>query len=287
MARLSRYLVVLVASLAVVLVGQASIYAEMQDCWGARPLSMGGAFVAVSDDVHGVYWNQAALSRVKSVELTYTPTIHDRDLLNYDDFLGAAFPLGEEGQYGTLGLAYVYNSYTGGVPWRDDYIQVGYGIEVVDGLSLGLAVKHLDKEIGGTRDDLTGVDLSLLWEINDMFSVGVLYQNADEPSFLFGTYVANLRPGIAFKPFRDDTLVLALDMYDALDEISTELRFGVEWWVKENVALRAGAYDFTADTGSAITAGIGYVLGNLELDYAIMYWDSDNASHMIGVTYKF
>ena len=41
---------------------------------GARPLSMGGAFVALADDGNVVTWNPAGLPRLRRTEFTLTYT---------------------------------------------------------------------------------------------------------------------------------------------------------------------------------------------------------------------
>jgi len=44
-------------------------FAAFQDMgWGARPLGMGGAFVAISDDVNASWWNPAGLDQLESRE---------------------------------------------------------------------------------------------------------------------------------------------------------------------------------------------------------------------------
>ena len=35
---------------------------------GARPLGMGGAFVAIADDINAVYWNPAGLTQLTSAQ---------------------------------------------------------------------------------------------------------------------------------------------------------------------------------------------------------------------------
>lgn len=291
------------------LVGNAS---NLFACWGARPLSMGGAFVAVADDVHSIYWNPAGLAKVKSIELTYTRWINLRDVVNYDDFMAGAFPL----KYGTLGIGYTYNKdvllyYISPDEWEQDtwtdhYVNLGYGISLVKGVSVGLNVKLQSTSVDIIGEDpllgpfefsdgatIIPLDFGLLWDIHPKFTFGVLCQNFNEPTMnLFGTPIKeifNLRPGIAWKP--TDKLTFALDVYDALNKSGTvggDLRFGMEAWVTENLAVRVGAYHFNNKEMRAITGGIGIKVKGWTIDYGLMYWqDAGELQHLLGITYKF
>ena len=70
--------------------------------WGAeggtRPLSMGGAFVALADDVHAVSWNPAGLAWLEDSEMTVSVILNNRgkyisgDFIS-DDYLAVAMPL--------------------------------------------------------------------------------------------------------------------------------------------------------------------------------------------------
>ena len=65
-------------------------------CLGARPLTMGGAFVAVSDDAHAGYWNPAGLALLSEqnhpYQLTGMYTLNNRDFINYQEWLAYGQP---------------------------------------------------------------------------------------------------------------------------------------------------------------------------------------------------
>jgi hypothetical protein len=53
-----------------------------KDGVGARPLGMGQAFTAVSDDVTSIYWNPAGLGFLKDKEVFCKPKNRDRFIIS-------------------------------------------------------------------------------------------------------------------------------------------------------------------------------------------------------------
>ena len=59
---------------------------------GARPMSMGGAFVAVTEDVSSLYWNPAGLAFLKNYQLHGMHSERFSGIINWD-FIGLGIPL--------------------------------------------------------------------------------------------------------------------------------------------------------------------------------------------------
>ena len=74
-------------------------------CYGVRSMGMGGAFIAVADDVNTVYWNPAGLSDVREPQIGWQRAVKSRDVMNYIDIYEFVTPL-KKGWSG-LGLSYV------------------------------------------------------------------------------------------------------------------------------------------------------------------------------------
>ena len=69
---------------------------------GARPLGMGGSFVAIADDATAAYWNPAGLGGLNRTELTF---MHAGVFgLDSYDFVNCVQPLGKSG---ALGLSWI------------------------------------------------------------------------------------------------------------------------------------------------------------------------------------
>lgn len=60
---------------------------------GARPLGLGGAYVALAGDVSAGYWNPAGLARIEYPELMLMHAEHFGSLVNHD-YGAVAFPVG-------------------------------------------------------------------------------------------------------------------------------------------------------------------------------------------------
>lgn len=306
-----------------VLVSLLSFTTPAFACVGARPMAMGGAFIAVSDDANATYWNPAGLSQLEDLEITYTPTLYNRDEVSYDDFVSFVSPLKIGRQdLGGLGLSFINSGYDFSPLEKtiDRWYWLSYGVKTFDNLSLGTNLRlqcYEEKSLGLRDDDSTfAVDLALLWKLNKL-SFGILWQDMNEPEVeLFGAkakFMRNLRPGIAFRP--DEKTTIALDMYDAIGEskgkpgsAAYDLRLGIErWfdlpegtseWLGSNFALRLGGYHINRGD-RVFTFGFGLkgssennLLKNVQLDYALLYWTDTSSgtnkfTHQLGISFKF
>ncbi len=58
---------------------------------GARPLGMGGGYIAIADDVNAIYWNPGGLAQLRKKEIS---AMHNEwiDDIKYE-FVGYAVPL--------------------------------------------------------------------------------------------------------------------------------------------------------------------------------------------------
>jgi len=66
---------------------------------GGRPLGMGGAFVAIANDVTAGYYNPAGLEQINYPEISLMHEEHFGSLVNYD-YAGVAIPYGKDMSFG-------------------------------------------------------------------------------------------------------------------------------------------------------------------------------------------
>ncbi|MFH1860044.1 MAG: hypothetical protein ABH870_03390, partial [bacterium] len=204
-------------------------------CLGARPLSMGGAFVAVADDIHSCYWNPAGMGNLQGTELTYMQTLNNKAVINYQNWAAGGMKIGSGG----IGVSHVkainpysnissgtatpqYNYYT-----NDDWITLsmgGWGTGAFENTAMGVNIRKCShalerrdnsklwangndtREGMGYEANATGFDLGFLHKLSDEITLGLLIQDVNEPNVSFGKdfgsmrHARNFRPGIAWMP---------------------------------------------------------------------------------------
>jgi hypothetical protein len=248
---------------------------------GARAMGMGGAFVAVADDVTALHWNPAGLAGTHGVQLFGMRTsVYSVDGLSEDAALVS---------YGTGSMGY-------GVGWMrtgaedlysEDTLIAGYGTETpIDGLAAGVTLKRFSVEAPGYEyyndpafvsggDDAYSADLGALYK-RGKWSVGGTVRNLGEPKLqlISSTDSEDLDPVVSeFRlggsyVFRDVMLMTAewrapREVPDYYEDRYT-VNLGTEIWFYEAFALRAGV------NRDRITAGLGMRTKHVQLDVALL-----------------
>ncbi|MGE5588689.1 MAG: hypothetical protein ACM3ZO_10835 [Clostridia bacterium] len=280
-------------------------------CVGARPLAMGGAFIAVADDSSAVYWNPAGLAWFVQRQVSLTSTLNNRDAFNYDEFLAYASH-GPAPRWGA-GLGFVaehVGSLDGSGGYRASrWLVYSAGYSVLPDIALGANLRY---EIHARRSPGSGLvlgsrwgmDLALLCRASPELSLGLLVQDAGLSPVRWGdgreeTVRVNVRPGVAYRP--DPATIIAVDLYDvgALASGAQEgtgctfaVRAGVERRVWGHLTARLGYYGISPAVG-AITCGAGWQGDTWQVDYVYLGAGTIpghpglGGTHQIGVTLKF
>lgn len=140
---------------------------------GARALSMGSAFVAVSDDPTAVYWNPAGLTNVKGVQTIFDHTKWIADI-NYNFFV-MSFNFGD---IGSLGISYTASDIedmeettvaepngTGKFFSVKDYcFSISYAYALTNDFSIGLTPKVVYQSIKNISAAGFAADLGVLYK---------------------------------------------------------------------------------------------------------------------------
>ncbi|MEJ2635769.1 MAG: PorV/PorQ family protein [Calditrichia bacterium] len=138
---------------------------------GARAASMGGAFVAIANDVSTIFWNPGGLSRLPQSEFNIT---HANWLVGTDlNWLGIAFKFGSSAlgvsinqlDYGKEEITTALNPEGTGEKWSAQDIAAGltYSRNLTDRFSVGGSVKYIQQKIAHESASAVGFDVGLLF----------------------------------------------------------------------------------------------------------------------------
>ncbi|HHW11423.1 MAG TPA: hypothetical protein GXX33_00260 [Firmicutes bacterium] len=278
-------------------------------CVGARPHGMGGAFIGVADDINAVYWNPAGLVQLKESAVTWTRTLNNRDVVNYDDFLavgsyneklGLAYAVGYiniDDYYLDYILRYLGYDTIGYVDKKNQWLIFSLAKKITPKLSIGGNIRYMFYDIriddywgyflGEDSAGFIGLDLSLFYQVDDRFAFGLLIQDINRPKFtLFERkwyYIRNVRPGISYRI--TDSMLVSASIYDLLEEIPEEELMGNRFRIGIEQKIDPVSIRFGLENGNK-TFGLGINKNHFVLDYVIL-GDDLGDTHMLGFTYKF
>jgi long-subunit fatty acid transport protein len=266
---------------------------------GARQGAMAGAFAGIADDVYTINYNPAGLIQIGTISLT---AMHNQwfQSIKYE-YLGYAQKVWWGGIIGGS-LAYFH---TGDIPgsrfstsgvyeragdftaW-DSCITLSYAHPWSDKLSIGLNFKIIYEKIETEAAATYAFDLGTFYKTPmDNLSFGLCIQNlgsglkfirdkADLPM--------NLKGGVSIK-LLDEHLLIGLDGNKPIDN-SLNLRLGLEYWLIDILALRAG-YRTDVDIGSGFSGGFGLKIMNYQLDYGFAPYGELGDTHRISISMRF
>jgi len=274
---MKRSIVLLVVSLLVAAAPASANFLEVET--GARAMGMGGAFVAVADDVTALHWNPAGLADLDGFQLFGMRTsVYTVEGLSEDSAM-AGYGTGCRG----FGAGWMR---TGAEDlYSEDTILVGYGQRLpIDGLRAGFSIKRFsldapgyeyydDPAYSGDGDDAYSGDVGLLYH-RGQWTYAATYRNIGEPELqLLDTtespdkVTSELRLGASYL-FREVMLMTAEwrvpNEVPSYYEDETSLNIGTEIWFYDVFALRAGM------NRDRITAGLGIKADHVRLDVALL-----------------
>ncbi len=248
---------------------------------GARPLGMGGAFTAVSDNADSPYWNPGALGFVKHNEITTMQTKLSTDADHY--YLSYIQPaLG-----GTLGVSWIQVGMgnivetSAEVDVNNEVIDLGvfsyfsnayflsFGRKISDILSFGVTAKYLTADMMDIEEGQAsgysvtpGILMKLTVNDNELRLGLKLDELINQQSWGTGTVEQvppRVRVGLAYR--LPNPGLFALDLSQLLKTgYAAEAACGYEW-ERDGLSFRVGYRD-------GLTAGAGFEVGHTRVDYA-------------------
>jgi hypothetical protein len=287
--------------------------------YGARPVALGRAFVALANDPNALFYNPAGLGGLRrpSVTTMYARLFTGLQQANLNlGMAGAILPLGPAGTFGAAITNFSFDSYS------ENMLYLGYGRQFGSRLAIGGTLRLLrwqadgyDDPVSGLRDNnfaYTGysVDAGLIYDLGAP-STGLLYRILQGGSLRFGLYATNLnQPNVSDSGVSGAVLPrgveggLAYQRENVVAVISisrrekmTRLQAGVEVqlanfgpppWNSTLFGRVGGVRLMSEGKGGEFDVGVGFVVRRIVVDYVYVYslaLRDIGASHKISFGY--
>lgn len=251
---------------------------------GARPLGMGSAFVAISDDATAPYWNPAGLANLKAKELflmhsqNFGGTInHNTVSYVYPDTVakqGMGISLYEVGipemPIDTLDSLERTANLSDWVFYLSYAKNTGWG-------SIGLSVKGITRKWAVNSAYGIGTDVGALFKYKDL-SFGISIENLFGTVLVWNTGTKEYLPPVIkmggaflkYFPSTSSNVIVASGIDINLEQKMSETplgdtHLGIEYWYKGLYAFRIGQ-----DWGK-LTVGAGIIYRQFKFDYAMRF----------------
>jgi hypothetical protein len=271
--------------------GAAGAYLRMG--LGARPMGMGGGYVAVSNDAYASYWNPAGLVQVGNHQIgsMYAVMTLERDLYYISYAHGNGLDIGVGAGWIRFGVDEIEErDAQGQLIGSFDDAENAYYFSFAKGFaslaSVGVSAKYLTHSLYDVTATGFGFDIGLLARPAEIFSLGLVFQDIgtkvewDTPSDHSDEYPLNIRGGAAIRLLEGD-LLMAADL-EKNEEQSMRLHAGAEYTLARLLALRVGIND------GKLTAGVGASANQLRVDYAYVADKLEEGdSSLISLTLRF
>ena len=269
---------------------------------GARPLGLGGAFVALADDGSAANYNAAGLGFIDANYINATLAQRFKGLINYQ-YVSGVLPLGGAGTMGaSIGIlsekSEIYTERT---------LRFSYGKAFSEKIAIGFNLKSfgIDFDVieefarqpfveNGTSSSAFSADVGVIVKPSSGLSIGLSAENLlpADVSVFDSTDADNvplgLRAGLAFslagiaESAKQESLRDILRSGLGLVEIGvrngeSHVRAGAEVWLNKSVAIRAG-YGVKNAVNSAATLALGgsvKIAAFVQLDYAFQILTGD------------
>jgi len=222
---------------------------------GTRPLSMGGAFIAVADDANTITWNPAGLPGLRRTE--FTTTYADLYAMGItQSYLGFVKPFSDRVALGFDWSNVGFDDKE--LLYAENKMNLAIGIQPHRKVSFGITLKYLmrDMQLDGTsygKSSGVGYDAGLLIQPlkNLKFGVGLYDLGGTQVAYKDKTTEIILgqafKLGISYMPI--DGLILAADYGD-------RFHFGAEYILASRLSFRAGVQqDVSGDEKILVPSG--------------------------------
>ncbi len=297
--------------LSIVLLFPGVTFAAFNDIGvGARPLGLGGAFVALADDSNAANYNAAGLGYIDTIHIGATRARRFNGLITYNSVSGI-IPFGRIGSIGaSLGILAEDSEI-----YQEQTVRISYGNAIFKQLAIGANLKLFGTSFdeanefvvenpyfAQTSSSAVSFDLGVIVKPFKSLSLGASVENllpADmsiSDTSVGDTPVAsiplNIRAGLAYRletiaemstqgAVVSNLLKGSLGTFEvASRDAAIYIRTGVEVWLNQSIAVRGG-YGLKNGSNSATTLSFGgsaklpISKTSIQLDYGFQLLSGD------------
>ena len=236
---------------------------------GTRPLSMGGAFIAVADDANAITWNPAGLPGLRRTEFTSTYTnLYQMGISQ--SYLGFVKPFGDRVALGFdwSNIGFDDNE----LAYSENKLNFAVGVQPHKLFSFGFTLKYLTRdmlldETSYGKSSGLGYDAGLLVQplknlkmgvgLYDLGGTSVSYKEDKKTETILGQA---FKLGISYMPVNG--LTVAADIGD-------RFHFGAEYILANRISFRAGVQqDISGDEKILVpSAGLSLKFKSIIMEY--------------------
>jgi hypothetical protein len=271
---------------------------------GARPLGLGGAFVAMADDGNAANYNVAGLGYIDTVQVSATYAQQFKGLINYS-YVGGVLPLASAG---TLGASIGILSEKSEI-YKERTMTVSYGKTFSPKFAIGVNLKSFGTSFNENNESVrtnlyfaktsasaVSFDVGAMAKPVAALTLGVSAENLLPANVSISesgedNVATNIRVGLAYslaeiaESTQLESLREVLKSGLGLLEIAfrdgdRQIHAGAEVWLNKSIGLRAG-YAVKSGVNSATSIAVGGSAKipvsslSLQLDYAFQILTGD------------
>ncbi len=245
---------------------------------GARPVSLGGAFVGLADDLSSLYWNPAGLANLKERNILFGYNSLDNGIssgnlsfsypLNYLSTVG--FNLSSLSVNGIEKREFQKDASDGEAEAGNLLIKAGIGRRHNPSLFYGGSLSYIRETLAGFKAETASIDLGGLYQKGKIGAGLALKNLGGKLRFIKegSPLPTSLSCGLVF------TVKNRLSLLSACEKVISEKRpkmmFGAEYLWKDCLSLRLGA-GYKNELTTSFGAGIR--VKNWSIDYAFLPFD--------------
>lgn len=274
---------------------------------GARGMAMGGAQTAASEDVTAAFWNSAALTQMKGIEVASHHRSEGQLGLGNDGYDWLALG-GKAGPKVAWAISYLAHNISG-VPLTRETGNSSQPFEIISTsqsqdsalflsaarnfgskFSTGLSLKILKSKTVAARANGIGLDLGLLFRANKNVIMGLVLEEATggtsfkwsgTPTNPIDIIPMNLKAGFSIaKRKKEYRLTFSMDLES---QNGASIRYGAELLLKSGFAARMGLIDWNPSfslNDKSPSMGFGVAILLFELDYGLVVSEAGLFHHL-------